>query len=177
MSSRSEKYYKISTSGGVVFTVPESKIKDRMITIWNMIEDVGDDSDEHIPIHVPSDTFKKILKFGDIDESIITDVNKDEVIEKMRKENLSDEVTEIFKSCNFNDILDFIRASNFLDYKAALLSICKYNSDLIKELEANDIKNIFAGNITHTEVTEFNESHPDISVDDIIPSGGAPAPP
>ena len=115
----SEKYYKIVTSDEKVFNVPECKIN-RMTTIRNMIDDVGDDTEEVIPIPVSSNTFTKILEFEAIDESIITHANNNEVIEKMRKEPLNDEVIKIFESYNFNDIFEFIRATNYIDYKVVL---------------------------------------------------------
>ena len=172
----SEKYYKIVTSDEKVFNVPECKIN-RMTTIRNMIDDVGDDTEEVIPIPVSSNTFTKILEFEAIDESIITHANNNEVIEKMRKEPLSDEVIKIFESYNFNDIFEFIRATNYIDYKVALNSICKYTSEMIKVLPANEIQSVFEANITDEENTEFKETHPDILMDDAPTSGGAPAPP
>jgi len=164
----SENKYKIQTTDGKVYSIEESKIKDNMPTIWNMIEDACEECIyEIIPVRTTSKIFEEVLRLIEDYKTIVINDNHDEVVEKMKKEPKSSK-GKFFKGFSAFDCYDFIEFVNFIDYKMGIIIMTKKLAEMTERLTESEIIKVFKEMV---DEPSDDEEH-------VLPetSGGAAAP-
>jgi len=178
-SSDAGKIITIICEGGDEFKMPIRYAR-MSVTIANMLDDIEDDGEDStvIPLtNIKKDIIKRFAAFCEkhFDDKPITDEQKEL---EMRVKPLEGWDRD-FVNVPLSILYELITTANFLDFKLMLNTTCKAVAEMIKGKTPTEIKKIFGveGDFTEEEKEQVFRDNPWLQPEeDIISSGGAPAP-
>ena len=143
MASASEsKPIKLTTSDNASLQV-ERKVAERSILIKNLLEDLGGDNDEAIPIpNVNEAVMKKVLEWCEHHKDD-PPATQDDDSDSRKKSTDIDEWDQKFMQVDQEMLFEIILAANYLDIKALLDVGCKTVANMIKGKSPEEIRKTF----------------------------------
>jgi len=143
MASASEsKPIKLTTSDNASLQV-ERKVAERSILIKNLLEDLGGDNDEAIPIpNVNEAVMKKVLEWCEHHKDD-PPATQDDDSDSRKKSTDIDEWDQKFMQVDQEMLFEIILAANYLDIKALLDVGCKTVANMIKGKSPDEIRKTF----------------------------------
>merc|ERR1719261_1123224 len=118
-----------------------------------MLEDLGDDDTEPIPLpNVSHDILKRVVAFCKQHENDPLELTDEEEI-RLREKQITGWDKD-FVDVKLNVLFEMILAANFLDFKLMLNLTCKAVAEMIKGKSPAEIKKIFGieGDFTEEEI-------------------------
>ncbi|EMD91994.1 hypothetical protein COCC4DRAFT_63446 [Bipolaris maydis ATCC 48331] len=136
------KLISITTSDGVNMQV-ERPVAERSILIKNLLEDLGGESDESIPIpNVNEAVMKKVLEWCTHHKND-PPATQDDDSDSRKKSTDIDEWDQKFMQVDQEMLFEIILAANYLDIKALLDVGCKTVANMIKGKSPDEIRKTF----------------------------------
>lgn len=133
---------KLTTSDNAPMTV-ERKVAERSILIKNLLEDLGGDNDEAIPIpNVNEAVMKKVLEWCEHHKDD-PPATQDDDSDSRKKSTDIDEWDQKFMQVDQEMLFEIILAANYLDIKALLDVGCKTVANMIKGKSPDEIRKTF----------------------------------
>ncbi|KAH7868108.1 SCF ubiquitin ligase [Lentinula edodes] len=135
----------LKTSDNETFNV-DREVAERSVLIKNMLDDIGEDSDQAIPLpNVNSSVLKKILEYcehhrGEPLPAADADQSQDET--RKRTTDIS-EWDQKFITVDQEMLFEIILAANYLDIKSLLDVGCKTVANMIKGKTPEEIRKLF----------------------------------
>ncbi|EDU40520.1 SKP1 SCF ubiquitin ligase SKP1 component [Pyrenophora tritici-repentis] len=141
-TASSEKSISITTSDGITMNVPRP-VAERSILIKNLLEDLGGESEESIPIpNVNEAVMKKVLEWCEHHRSD-PPATQDDDSDSRKKSTDIDEWDQKFMQVDQEMLFEIILAANYLDIKALLDVGCKTVANMIKGKSPDEIRKTF----------------------------------
>jgi S-phase kinase-associated protein 1 len=132
----------ITTSDGITMDV-ERPVAERSILIKNLLEDLGGESDESIPIpNVNEAVMKKVLEWCTHHKND-PPATQDDDSDSRKKSTDIDEWDQKFMQVDQEMLFEIILAANYLDIKALLDVGCKTVANMIKGKSPDEIRKTF----------------------------------
>lgn len=175
MADADDKKVILISSDGKQIEVPAVHAK-MCRTIHNMLEDLGDDDNEPIPLpNVTENILKKVVDFCKQHENDPLELSEEEEI-KLRETPIADWDKE-FCDVDLQTLFEMILAANFLDFKPMLNLTCKAVAEMIKGKSPEDIKKIFGieGDFTEEEKAQVLAENPWLKEDNELEPAAADA--
>ncbi|OAL50989.1 putative E3 ubiquitin ligase complex SCF subunit sconC [Pyrenochaeta sp. DS3sAY3a] len=142
MAAPSEKKIKVTTSDGANLET-DRDIAERSILIKNLLEDLGGDNDEAIPIpNVNEAVMKKVLEWCEHHRAD-PPASQDDDSDSRKKSTDIDEWDQKFMQVDQEMLFEIILAANYLDIKALLDVGCKTVANMIKGKSPDEIRKTF----------------------------------
>ncbi|KAJ4402274.1 hypothetical protein N0V91_007307 [Didymella pomorum] len=133
---------KITTSDSVTMDV-QRQVAERSILIKNLLEDLGGDMDEPIPIpNVNEAVMKKVLEWCEHHKAD-PPASQDDDSDSRKKSTDIDEWDQKFMQVDQEMLFEIILAANYLDIKALLDVGCKTVANMIKGKSPDEIRKTF----------------------------------
>ncbi|KAF3038110.1 hypothetical protein E8E12_004513 [Didymella heteroderae] len=133
---------KITTSDNIDMTV-ERQVAERSILIKNLLEDLGGDNEESIPIpNVNEAVMKKVLEWCTHHRND-PPASQDDDSDSRKKSTDIDEWDQKFMQVDQEMLFEIILAANYLDIKALLDVGCKTVANMIKGKSPDEIRKTF----------------------------------
>ncbi|KAH8733123.1 putative E3 ubiquitin ligase complex SCF subunit sconC [Phaeosphaeriaceae sp. PMI808] len=137
-----EGIIKLTTSDNMPLTV-ERKVAERSILIKNLLEDLGGDNNEAIPIpNVNEAVMKKVLEWCEHHKDD-PPATQDDDSDSRKKSTDIDEWDQKFMQVDQEMLFEIILAANYLDIKALLDVGCKTVANMIKGKSPDEIRKTF----------------------------------
>ncbi|TDL27405.1 ubiquitin-protein ligase [Rickenella mellea] len=132
------------TSDNEQFVV-DKDVASRSVLIKNMLEDVGDNPDQPIPLpNVSSSVLKKVLEYCEHHRNEPLPTADDASQEETRKRTTDiSEWDQKFITVDQEMLFEIILAANYLDIKALLDVGCKTVANMIKGKTPEEIRKLF----------------------------------
>ncbi|KAI8940897.1 hypothetical protein NX059_002157 [Plenodomus lindquistii] len=141
-SDASANNIKVTTSDGATMTVARP-VAERSILIKNLLEDLGGDNEEAIPIpNVNEAVMKKVLEWCDHHKND-PPASQDDDSDSRKKSTDIDEWDQKFMQVDQEMLFEIILAANYLDIKALLDVGCKTVANMIKGKSPDEIRKTF----------------------------------
>jgi len=141
-TSSSPKLINITTSDGVPMSV-QRPVAERSILIKNLLEDLGGESEESIPIpNVNEAVMKKVLEWCEHHRND-PPATQDDDSDSRKKSTDIDEWDQKFMQVDQEMLFEIILAANYLDIKALLDVGCKTVANMIKGKSPDEIRKTF----------------------------------
>ncbi|KAJ3286897.1 hypothetical protein HK104_008843 [Borealophlyctis nickersoniae] len=132
---------KLTSSDGQEFTVAK-EIACQSVLIKNMLEDVGDDVDQAIPLpNVSGPILTKVIEYATQHKDDPPLPPEDEV--KPKSSDDIDEWDREFMNVDQGTLFELILAANYLDMKGLLDLGCKTVANMIKGKSVEEIRKTF----------------------------------
>ncbi|EAT83524.1 E3 ubiquitin ligase complex SCF subunit [Parastagonospora nodorum] len=132
----------LTTSDNAVMSVPR-KVAERSILIKNLLEDLGGETSESIPIpNVNEPVMKKVLEWCDHHKDD-PPATQDDDSDSRKKSTDIDEWDQKFMQVDQEMLFEIILAANYLDIKALLDVGCKTVANMIKGKSPDEIRKTF----------------------------------
>ncbi|KAF2637661.1 E3 ubiquitin ligase complex SCF subunit sconC [Massarina eburnea CBS 473.64] len=142
MAAEEPKGIKLTTSDGVDIPV-EREVAERSILIKNLLEDLGGDNSEAIPIpNVNEAVMKKVLEWCEHHRKD-PPASQDDDSDSRKKSTDIDEWDQKFMQVDQEMLFEIILAANYLDIKALLDVGCKTVANMIKGKSPDEIRKTF----------------------------------
>jgi S-phase kinase-associated protein 1 len=136
------KLISITTSDGVEMKV-ERPVAERSILIKNLLEDLGGESEESIPIpNVNEAVMKKVVEWCGHHKND-PPATQDDDSDSRKKSTDIDEWDQKFMQVDQEMLFEIILAANYLDIKALLDVGCKTVANMIKGKSPEEIRKTF----------------------------------
>jgi S-phase kinase-associated protein 1 len=136
------KLISITTSDGVHMEV-ERPVAERSILIKNLLEDLGGDATESIPIpNVNEAVMKKVIEWCGHHKND-PPATQDDDSDSRKKSTDIDEWDQKFMQVDQEMLFEIILAANYLDIKALLDVGCKTVANMIKGKSPDEIRKTF----------------------------------
>ncbi|KAF1957264.1 S-phase kinase-associated protein-like protein 1 [Byssothecium circinans] len=136
------KTVKLTTSDDASLVV-ERDIAERSILIKNLLEDLGNENDEPIPIpNVNEAVMKKVLEWAEHHRKD-PPASQDDDSDSRKKSTDIDEWDQKFMQVDQEMLFEIILAANYLDIKALLDVGCKTVANMIKGKSPDEIRKTF----------------------------------
>ncbi|KAJ4302937.1 hypothetical protein N0V90_001828 [Kalmusia sp. IMI 367209] len=136
------KIVKLTTSDNAELPV-EREVAERSILIKNLLEDLGGDNDEAIPIpNVNEAVMKKVLEWCEHHRKD-PPASQDDDSDSRKKSTDIDEWDQKFMQVDQEMLFEIILAANYLDIKALLDVGCKTVANMIKGKSPDEIRKTF----------------------------------
>ncbi|KAF2024876.1 putative E3 ubiquitin ligase complex SCF subunit sconC [Setomelanomma holmii] len=136
------KYIHLTTSDNQPMKV-ERKVAERSILIKNLLEDLGGDNNEAIPIpNVNEAVMKKVVEWCDHHKDD-PPATQDDDSDSRKKSTDIDEWDQKFMQVDQEMLFEIILAANYLDIKALLDVGCKTVANMIKGKSPDEIRKTF----------------------------------
>uniref|UniRef100_A0A060T3R6 E3 ubiquitin ligase complex SCF subunit n=1 Tax=Blastobotrys adeninivorans TaxID=409370 RepID=A0A060T3R6_BLAAD len=138
----SEPKVKLCSSDGVEFEV-DKKVATKSMLIKNMLDDLGDDDDNAIPIpNVSSTVLKKVLEYCEYHKD--DPMNIEEPVDRSKRsvENIS-EWDQKYLNVDQEMLFEIILSANYLDIRPLLEVGCKTVANMIKGKSPEEIRKTF----------------------------------
>lgn len=136
------KLINITTSDSITLQV-ERPVAERSILIKNLLEDLGGESDEPIPIpNVNEAVMKKVLEWCTHHKND-PPATQDDDSDSRKKSTDIDEWDQKFMQVDQEMLFEIILAANYLDIKALLDVGCKTVANMIKGKSPDEIRKTF----------------------------------
>jgi len=133
---------RLTTSDGVEMSV-ERQVAERSILIKNLLEDLGGDQTESIPIpNVAEPVMKKVVEWCDHHKKD-PPTTADDDSDSRKKSTDIDEWDQKFMQVDQEMLFEIILAANYLDIKALLDVGCKTVANMIKGKSPDEIRKTF----------------------------------
>ncbi|KAJ4987466.1 S-phase kinase-associated protein 1 [Stagonosporopsis vannaccii] len=133
---------KLTTSDNIDIDV-DRQVAERSILIKNLLEDLGGDNDEAIPIpNVNEAVMKKVLEWCDHHRND-PPASQDDDSDSRKKSTDIDEWDQKFMQVDQEMLFEIILAANYLDIKALLDVGCKTVANMIKGKSPDEIRKTF----------------------------------
>ncbi|KAF1933391.1 S-phase kinase-associated protein 1A [Didymella exigua CBS 183.55] len=133
---------KIITSDNIDMTV-DRQVAERSILIKNLLEDLGGDNEEAIPIpNVNEAVMKKVLEWCTHHRND-PPASQDDDSDSRKKSTDIDEWDQKFMQVDQEMLFEIILAANYLDIKALLDVGCKTVANMIKGKSPDEIRKTF----------------------------------
>ncbi|KAL5121780.1 hypothetical protein ACEQ8H_000467 [Pleosporales sp. CAS-2024a] len=132
----------LTTSDNAVMNV-QRKVAERSILIKNLLEDLGGESSESIPIpNVNEPVMKKVLEWCEHHKDD-PPAAQDDDSDSRKKSTDIDEWDQKFMQVDQEMLFEIILAANYLDIKALLDVGCKTVANMIKGKSPDEIRKTF----------------------------------
>lgn len=132
----------LTTSDGIDIEV-ERQVAERSILIKNLLEDLGADSGEPIPIpNVNEQVMRKVLEWCEQHKKD-PPASADDDSDSRKKSTDIDEWDQKFMQVDQEMLFEIILAANYLDIKALLDVGCKTVANMIKGKSPDEIRKTF----------------------------------
>ncbi|KAI4639033.1 hypothetical protein J4E93_009523 [Alternaria ventricosa] len=136
------KMINITTSDGIQMDV-ERPVAERSILIKNLLEDLGGESSESIPIpNVNEAVMKKVIEWCGHHKND-PPATQDDDSDSRKKSTDIDEWDQKFMQVDQEMLFEIILAANYLDIKALLDVGCKTVANMIKGKSPDEIRKTF----------------------------------
>ncbi|KAJ8111581.1 hypothetical protein OPT61_g5852 [Boeremia exigua] len=133
---------KLTTSDNIDLEV-DRQVAERSILIKNLLEDLGGDNDEAIPIpNVNEPVMKKVLEWCEHHRND-PPASQDDDSDSRKKSTDIDEWDQKFMQVDQEMLFEIILAANYLDIKALLDVGCKTVANMIKGKSPDEIRKTF----------------------------------
>ncbi|KAG9202659.1 hypothetical protein B5807_10318 [Epicoccum nigrum] len=133
---------RLITSDNQDMTV-DRQVAERSILIKNLLEDLGGDNDEAIPIpNVNEPVMKKVLEWCEHHRND-PPASQDDDSDSRKKSTDIDEWDQKFMQVDQEMLFEIILAANYLDIKALLDVGCKTVANMIKGKSPDEIRKTF----------------------------------
>ncbi|KAH6622403.1 Skp1 family, dimerization domain-containing protein [Boeremia exigua] len=133
---------KLTTSDNIDLAV-DRQVAERSILIKNLLEDLGGDNDEAIPIpNVNEAVMKKVLEWCEHHRND-PPASQDDDSDSRKKSTDIDEWDQKFMQVDQEMLFEIILAANYLDIKALLDVGCKTVANMIKGKSPDEIRKTF----------------------------------
>jgi len=133
---------RLITSDNQDMTV-DRQVAERSILIKNLLEDLGGDNDEAIPIpNVNEPVMKKVLEWCEHHRND-PPASQDDDSDSRKKSTDIDEWDQKFMQVDYEMLFEIILAANYLDIKALLDVGCKTVANMIKGKSPDEIRKTF----------------------------------
>lgn len=133
---------KLTTSDNAELVV-DREVAERSILIKNLLEDLGGDNDEAIPIpNVNEAVMKKVLEWCEHHRKD-PPASQDDDSDSRKKSTDIDEWDQKFMQVDQEMLFEIILAANYLDIKALLDVGCKTVANMIKGKSPDEIRKTF----------------------------------
>ncbi|KAF2999391.1 hypothetical protein E8E13_006673 [Curvularia kusanoi] len=137
-----EQKVKLTTSDNQDMEV-DRQVAERSILIKNLLEDLGGDNDEAIPIpNVNEPVMKKVLEWCEHHRND-PPASQDDDSDSRKKSTDIDEWDQKFMQVDQEMLFEIILAANYLDIKALLDVGCKTVANMIKGKSPDEIRKTF----------------------------------
>jgi len=141
-NSEGVKMINITTSDGIQMDV-ERPVAERSILIKNLLEDLGGESSESIPIpNVNEAVMKKVIEWCGHHKND-PPATQDDDSDSRKKSTDIDEWDQKFMQVDQEMLFEIILAANYLDIKALLDVGCKTVANMIKGKSPDEIRKTF----------------------------------
>jgi S-phase kinase-associated protein 1 len=141
-AEENNKQVRLTTSDNADLKV-DRDIVERSILIKNMLEDLGDMSEESIPIpNVNEAVMKKVLEWCEHHRKDPA-ASQDDDSDSRKKSTDIDEWDQKFMQVDQEMLFEIILAANYLDIKALLDVGCKTVANMIKGKSPDEIRKTF----------------------------------
>ncbi|KAJ4367038.1 hypothetical protein N0V83_007568 [Neocucurbitaria cava] len=141
-AATTEKKIKVTTSDGAHLET-DRDIAERSILIKNLLEDLGGDNEEAIPIpNVNEAVMKKVLEWCEHHRAD-PPASQDDDSDSRKKSTDIDEWDQKFMQVDQEMLFEIILAANYLDIKALLDVGCKTVANMIKGKSPDEIRKTF----------------------------------
>ncbi|KAL6704579.1 hypothetical protein ACN47E_008089 [Coniothyrium glycines] len=141
-TASSSQPIKVITSDGATMAV-ERPVAERSILIKNLLEDLGGDNEEAIPIpNVNEAVMKKVLEWCEHHKND-PPASQDDDSDSRKKSTDIDEWDQKFMQVDQEMLFEIILAANYLDIKALLDVGCKTVANMIKGKSPDEIRKTF----------------------------------
>ncbi|KAF1850942.1 S-phase kinase-associated protein-like protein 1 [Cucurbitaria berberidis CBS 394.84] len=141
-AAASEKKIKVTTSDGANLET-DRDIAERSILIKNLLEDLGGDNEEAIPIpNVNEAVMKKVLEWCEHHRADAPS-SQDDDSDSRKKSTDIEEWDQKFMQVDQEMLFEIILAANYLDIKALLDVGCKTVANMIKGKSPDEIRKTF----------------------------------
>ncbi|KAJ4337625.1 hypothetical protein N0V87_004581 [Didymella glomerata] len=141
-SGESSQKIKITTSDSIDMEV-DRQVAERSILIKNLLEDLGGDNEESIPIpNVNEAVMKKVLEWCGHHRND-PPASQDDDSDSRKKSTDIDEWDQKFMQVDQEMLFEIILAANYLDIKALLDVGCKTVANMIKGKSPDEIRKTF----------------------------------
>ncbi|CAO2649536.1 Nn.00g069210.m01.CDS01 [Neocucurbitaria sp. VM-36] len=141
-AATAEKKIKVTTSDGANLET-DRDIAERSILIKNLLEDLGGDNEEAIPIpNVNEAVMKKVLEWCEHHRAD-PPASQDDDSDSRKKSTDIDEWDQKFMQVDQEMLFEIILAANYLDIKALLDVGCKTVANMIKGKSPDEIRKTF----------------------------------
>jgi S-phase kinase-associated protein 1 len=142
MSDAAPAKVKLVTSDNADIEV-DRQVAERSILIKNLLEDLGGDNNEAIPIpNVNEAVMKKVLEWCDHHRND-PPASQDDDSDSRKKSTDIDEWDQKFMQVDQEMLFEIILAANYLDIKALLDVGCKTVANMIKGKSPDEIRKTF----------------------------------
>jgi len=132
---------KLQSSDKEVISV-DTKIIQCSVMLKTMLEDLGDDGDELVPLpNVNSAILRKVLQWATYHKDDPPPHADDEIVEK-RTDDISSWDADFLK-VDQGTLFELILAANYLDIKGLLELTCKTVANMIKHKTPEEIRKMF----------------------------------
>lgn len=133
---------KVTTSDGATMSVARP-VAERSILIKNLLEDLGGDNNEAIPIpNVNEAVMKKVLEWCEHHKND-PPASQDDDSDSRKKSTDIEEWDQKFMQVDQEMLFEIILAANYLDIKALLDVGCKTVANMIKGKSPDEIRKTF----------------------------------
>ncbi|KAJ4379139.1 hypothetical protein N0V86_005182 [Didymella sp. IMI 355093] len=137
-----QQVIKITTSDNIDMKV-DRQVAERSILIKNLLEDLGGDNEEAIPIpNVNEAVMKKVLEWCTQHRND-PPASQDDDSDSRKKSTDIDEWDQKFMQVDQEMLFEIILAANYLDIKALLDVGCKTVANMIKGKSPDEIRKTF----------------------------------
>jgi len=141
-NSEGVKMINITTSDGIQMDV-ERPVAERSILIKNLLEDLGGESSESIPIpNVNEAVMKKVIEWCGHHKND-PPATQDDDSDSRKKSTDIDEWDQKFMQVDQEMLFEIILAANYMDIKALLDVGCKTVANMIKGKSPEEIRKTF----------------------------------
>ncbi|KAK3125755.1 hypothetical protein QOZ80_7BG0609350 [Eleusine coracana subsp. coracana] len=138
--SATGKMITLMSSDGKQFKMPEAAARLSSV-LADMIDDKGFTKD-NIPLpHVPSHALATVIKY--CDKHAATAATKPNADHNAKQETLEKWDRELLGSLTSDDLLDLVKAANFLDIKGLELITCEKIANMIKGKSPEQLRKMF----------------------------------
>lgn len=133
---------KLKSSDGEVFDVDQEVAK-ASVTIKTMLEDIGGDDDEEVPLpNVNSSILKRVIDWATYHKDDPPAPPDDEESRERRTDDIS-QWDQDFLKVDQGTLFELIQAANYLDIKGLLDVTCKTVANMIKGKSPEEIRKTF----------------------------------
>lgn len=154
MSEKQNQTITLTSNDGVDITV-DRQVAERSVLIVNMLEDMGGEITQAIPIpNVNESVLKKVIEWCTHHRND-PPASQDDDSESRKKTTDIDEWDQKFMNVDQEMLFEIILAANYLDIKALLDVGCKTVANMIKGKSPEEIRKTF--NITNDFTPEEEE--------------------